>query len=328
MGVKARFLVLSVAVVVGSAVGAVAGLSGGSRRATGFVPLQRVVLEPYADAACLDNCHGVVGFGAGSNTGILRQLYVDAEGYRDSTHGKRGITCLDCHVGADPNTHPRTGYPRVDCRACHAVEPPEGVFPPDAVRKLSEKGIQPPGKDKWKGAGWETTAHARAWEAGDARAPFCPQCHTAHAIRNSLDPQATTHRDNLAATCGVCHAGQVEVGGVGAALARFRVSAHGKGDASQRYAVTECLSCHTGEGAHGEEELTGQRCPACHRVPEEGAGVGSTGFHVMPQGGRQPAALALAWIYGVGFWGVAATVGLLAVVAVFAHLYRRRDDAG
>lgn len=301
------------------------GTAHASDLAQGFTPPARKFEKPYTNESCLTNCHALPGVGAGSATGVLRSLHVDWQGYLASTHGQKGIECVDCHADADPNFHPRTGYARVDCRACHAQRPPEGVFPPDALKRLEAKGIKAPPKETWKAETWAKTKHGRAWEAGNPAAPACAHCHTAHYQRPSVDPASTVHRRNLSATCGLCHVDQVRSYDVGGALARFRLGGHGKGDLSNRYAVSECLGCHQGEGAHGEETVTGQTCPTCHRVPAEPRDVAWTSFHIRPQAADQPLARALRWGYAALFWGAVGVAGLVVVFLGFSTLYRRSD---
>ncbi|NOY44834.1 MAG: hypothetical protein GXP50_05210 [Deltaproteobacteria bacterium] len=292
--------------------------------APGFQPPEKKIEKPYTNDKCLKNCHGVPGFSAGGPDGALRDLYVDAEEFVLSTHGQKGVECIDCHRDADPNFHPRTGYPKVDCRACHAKNPPADAYPPDALARLKAKGIKPPPEEARKAEGWLKTKHGQAFARGDEKAPFCTDCHTAHRIRKPDDPASTVNRANLASTCGRCHADRLETGRVGVWLARFRIGAHGKGDLANRYDVTECASCHQGEAAHGERSVTGQACPTCHRVAEEGGREWAT-LHVRPGSGEQPLAWALSWLYEAGFWAAVAGGVLIAVFWGFTSLFRRDD---
>ncbi|MHB8764702.1 MAG: hypothetical protein ACYDA8_10270 [Deferrisomatales bacterium] len=288
-------------------------------------PPAEKIEKPYTNDKCLEKCHGLPGFGAGAASGIARNLHVDKAGYLLSIHAQKGVECVDCHQESDPNFHPRTGYPQVDCRACHSEVPPEGVYPVDALKRLEAKGIKPPPKESRKAEGWMKTVHAKAWAEGNPAAPFCSHCHTAHYVRKSQDHGSTAHRSRLAETCGVCHVDQVRSYDVGGVLARFRIGAHGKGDLSSRHDVTECLSCHQGEAAHGEETVTGQGCPACHRVPKEKGGVEVASLHIKPLAENQPWARALRWAYGLGFWAVVAGGALLALVMGFSALYRKGE---
>ena len=297
--------------------------------AAGFLPPREKIPKPYTNDKCLKNCHELPGFGAGARNGVLRNIQVDPKRHLLSIHAQKGIECLDCHVDADPNFHPRVGYAKVDCRACHAEKPPKGVYPPDALRRLQTKGIKPPPKESLKGDGWMKTLHAKAWVAGNPAAPACRDCHTAHYQKKAKDPGSTVSRANLANLCGSCHADQVRSYDVGGLLARFRISGHGKGDLSNRYDVTECLSCHPGEGAHGEETITKQACPRCHLVPPKAEREGRTlvlsSLHARPLASDQPVARVLRWLYNLGFWGAAAGAGVLVLFLGFSTLYRSKD---
>ncbi len=292
--------------------------------APGFRPPEKRIEKPYTDDKCLDKCHGVPGFAAGDETGRLRDLYVDPAGFVQSVHARKGIECVDCHVDADPNFHPRTGYPDVDCRACHAAKPPADAYPPHALARLKAKGIKRPPEEARKAEGWMKTRHGRAWAAGRENAPFCRDCHTAHRIFPAEDPRSSVNRARLRETCGRCHRGQVEAGRPGALLARFRIGGHGKGDLSTRYDVSECVSCHQGEAAHGERTVTGQACPTCHR-PAEAERAGLATLHIRPGSPDQPLARALSWVYEGLFWLGVAGATLFVLFIGFSSLYRRDD---
>ncbi len=297
---------------------------GATEMAPGFRPPEKRIEKPYTNDKCLKNCHGEPGFKAGDETGRLRDLVVEPKGFVRSIHGQKGVECIDCHVDADPNFHPRTGYRKVDCRACHSKTPPADAYPPDALKRLEAKGIKPPPEKSQKAEGWMKTKHAKAWEAGKENAPFCSGCHTAHAVRPAKDPASTVNPANWAATCGACHPDQVRTGGVGGALARFRIGAHGKGDLSNIYDVSRCVSCHQGEAAHGETTVTGQSCPRCHRVAEE-RGTQYASLHIRPGSPQQPLARVLSWVYAAVFWGGVGAATLFVVFLGFTSLYRRDD---
>lgn len=319
-----RFAVLLVLLALGAGP-AYAEQAAPAPAAPGFIPPVQKIEKPYTNDKCLEKCHGLPGFAAGDADGILRDLHVDLSGYVMSIHGQKGVECVDCHADADPNFHPRTGYPRVDCRACHSQTPPEGVFPPDALKRLEAKGIKPPPKESRVAEGWMKTKHAKAWMQGNPAAPFCSHCHSAHYVRQAADPESTVNRANLPETCGRCHVDQVRAYDVGGLLARFRIGAHGKGDLTSTYDVSQCLSCHQGEAAHGEETVTGQACPACHRVPENPADTQLATLHIKPLAANQPVARGLRWLYDLAFWGAVALGALVVLVLGFSGLYRKGD---
>lgn len=294
----------------------------------GLLPPREKIEKPYTNDKCLKNCHELPGFGAGAGSGILRDLHVDPKAYVAAIHGQKGVECVDCHADADPNFHPRAGLKTVDCRACHAEVPPADAFPPDALKKLEAKGIKPPPKESRKGEGWMKTVHAKAWLAQNPAAPSCASCHTAHYQRPAKDPASTVNRAQLARTCGLCHVDQVNSYGAGGLLARFRLGGHGKGDLSERHEVTECLSCHQGEAAHGEETVTKQACPTCHRVPPKEQREGKVvlaSLHARPAASDQPLAEALRVAYTLLLWGGVAGAAVFALFMGFSTLYRSKD---
>ncbi|HEY5616059.1 MAG TPA: cytochrome b/b6 domain-containing protein, partial [Bacteroidota bacterium] len=52
--------------------------------------------------------------------------------------------------------------------------------------------------------------HGLAVQAGSVEAANCASCHGVHNIRTSNDPASFVHKDNMATTCGKCHAGANE----------------------------------------------------------------------------------------------------------------------
>ncbi len=288
-----------------------------------FVPPKEKIEKPYTNDKCLKNCHGEKTLYAGNPDGSRRHLYVDLDSFFESTHGQKGLWCIDCHQGSDPNEHPRTGYAKVTCRACHSEKPPEGAFPPNAAEILKARNVVPPSKKDLKGDSWVNSAHGKAFDKGVPNAPACPGCHTAHYVRKASDPKSTVYVCNLPATCGRCHQGQAKSYDPGGWLARFAIAGHGKGDFSNVYSVSRCLSCHQGQAAHGEDTVTGQACPACHR-PEEKLAEGKKDFHIDVSGDNE-GGLAMRVLYDVLVYGGA----LFAIVAVLfwgvTTIYRKEE---
>jgi len=109
--------------------------------------------------------------------------------WTDSVHGqlwkegKEGPLCSTCHQAhavQDPTTiAARTQMPN-ECGSCHD----------DTVKTFHD------------------SFHGKSTAVGRKAAATCSDCHTPHQNFASTDPRATTHPDNLAATCGAsgCHA--------------------------------------------------------------------------------------------------------------------------
>ena len=89
----------------------------------------------------------------------------------------------------------------------------------------------------------------------------CTSCHGSHKILSHTDPQSSTYRTNISATCGTCHVGINE---------QYQNGVHGKAVAAGDKNAPVCTDCHT---AHGIVEPTSSDfrmqstpiCGSCHR---------------------------------------------------------------
>jgi hypothetical protein len=141
--------------------------------------------------------------------------------YMDSIHGRAltrsgllvSANCSDCHGahGIRPRTEPasrvfRTNVPRT-CGGCHA-----GVL-----------------------TAYAESVHGTALARGDAAAPVCTDCHSAHQIRRV---EAAPWQLEAIRECGTCHE---------ESLKTYRDTFHGKVTALGYTRVAKCSDCH---GAH------------------------------------------------------------------------------
>jgi hypothetical protein len=142
--------------------------------------------------------------------------------YHDSIHAwakeKAGLTkvapaCAECHGTHDIKGHTdpasrvyRARIPAT-CGGCHA-----------GVRDQYDHGI-----------------HGVALKSGNARAPVCIDCHTAHSIKRT---DTSGSRLGVTAACVACHAPIVE---------SYRRTFHGKVTELGDSRIAECADCH---GAH------------------------------------------------------------------------------
>lgn len=141
--------------------------------------------------------------------------------YMDSIHGRAltrsgllvAANCSDCHGAHDirPPTEAasrvfRANIPRT-CAACHA-----GIL-----------------------AAYAQSVHGTAVAKGDARAPVCTDCHSAHQIRRV---EGEAWRLDIVGECGTCHA---------ESLKTYRDTFHGKVTALGFTRVARCSDCH---GSH------------------------------------------------------------------------------
>lgn len=153
-------------------------------------------------------CHGDTSATRANGTPV----FVDQKKIADSTHGP--LACVDCHGSHDvrPKTDRasrvfRTSIPAT-CGKCHA-----------GIEQRYNAGI-----------------HAAAAKRGDAHAPMCADCHTAHSIQRA---DTDAWKLSVTAECGTCHDKVVE---------SYRRTFHGKVTELGFARVAACADCH---GAHG-----------------------------------------------------------------------------
>ncbi|MCA8959367.1 MAG: hypothetical protein KDC38_02590 [Planctomycetes bacterium] len=169
------------------------------------------------------------------------ELYIDFwKVFVYSLHGQQ--TCISCHRDCNELPHPVAVDPAV-CTECH----------PNEVEQHA------------------ASVHGRARRAGDTFAATCSDCHGAHDILSSANPQSRTYKLNLPFTCARCHTNQtlMESKGVGNPLAaqQYLDSMHARGLLADGLIVApSCSDCH------GVHEILPSSDPRSrihkHNVPE------------------------------------------------------------
>jgi cytochrome b subunit of formate dehydrogenase len=142
---------------------------------------------------------------------------VDAKKFGASIHGS--LECTNCH--ADVKAIPHETTPKaVDCASCHA----------DAV------------------AAWDSSLHANAVKAGNARGARCVDCHgPAHEILPSSDKASRTFHKNVPQTCARCHAQKFVMEKAGRSpqpAVSYEESVHGRAVARGSTKAAVCTDCH------------------------------------------------------------------------------------
>ena len=162
------------------------------------------------------------------------RLQIPLETYNLSVHAGK-ITCQDCHNGVLDDAHKTAkGSGSVDCGQCHEQENRHGTG------------------------------------AGSGSPPGCYSCHTRHGILPKDHTRSSVHPQNLKQTCGACHPAAAGDAGFLPWLPSVQIRTHGKQDLSCAYDEGDCLGCHQGRGAHGEERPISERdCYKCH-LPSTG----------------------------------------------------------
>jgi hypothetical protein len=191
--------------------------------------------------------------------------------YADDIHAQRGLGCVSCH-GGDPSASgfasmdPRKGFVGRPvgrqvvqvCGRCHS----DAAFmrqynPALRVDQVTEYSASVHGQ--------------RLFGLGDAKVATCSSCHTPHHILPASDTRSSVAPENVAATCGHCHADSTYMQPYGIPtnqLERYRESAHWtalslEGDRS----APTCNDCHGNHGAAPPGvDWVGNVCGQCHSV--------------------------------------------------------------
>lgn len=204
-------------------------------------------------AACM-TCHGEQDLASVDDAGNDVSLYVDPDGYENSTHG--AFSCVDCHVelaGSDEGGHD-VPVPPVECSTCHGDV--QEVF--------------------------RTSIHGQLLAMGDKEVPRCWSCHGKHDILPAEHPESRVNKFNLMYTCAECHqnseimikreVGQPE------AVPQFYESVHARGLIRSGLIVApSCGDCHGSHeiqtSSHPESPIYKRNvyktCGKCHTKLEE-----------------------------------------------------------
>ena len=178
------------------------------------------------------------------------------EAYALSVHTPAGVTCVTCHGGQAGKLDAREahrGMRRLTrkatlklCADCHTR--PEAMGPyhlrVDVLRY------------------WAYSAHGKAWDRDDPRAPLCTDCHGAHEVRSHRDPESPVAPGNQPATCMQCHDNPE--------VKRYLQSRHYQALQEGRVRAPVCATCHQDHGVvrpRGTAPLA--LCGRCH-VRERG----------------------------------------------------------
>jgi predicted CXXCH cytochrome family protein len=244
----------------------------------------------HADADCL-SCHGDASMQDASGHSIA----VNADKFHASIHGS--LKCNDCHTAIHDYPHPDKPA-AVQCQTCHAEEasglgtsvhanasehpcischgdahgvvpkgdPASPVYPLNIPKTCGTcHGNEAMAKKHGLSnvyASYIDSIHGFAiGKEGLLVAANCTSCHGSHKILSHKNPQSSTFRANIPATCGSCHFGINE---------QYQQGVHGKAVAAGDKNAPVCTDCHT---AHGILQPTSADfrmqstpvCGNCHR---------------------------------------------------------------
>jgi cytochrome b subunit of formate dehydrogenase len=190
-----------------------------------------------SNADCL-RCHADQAI-ASSTDG--RSLHVEASEYGESIHGRKVISCAQCHTGVSASLERScsTITQKVNCSVCHEAQVAE----------------------------YDRGRHGRLHAAGDPNAPTCTDCHGRHDVLEHSVPEnapatlqakvreSRTFSRNVPELCAKCHregapAAVRNFGPEQNIIEHYTESIHGRGLLASGLTVTAtCTDCHS---AHKE----------------------------------------------------------------------------
>ena len=189
-------------------------------------------------------------------------LRIPVKVFQESIHAIE-YTCLDCHTSVVDDSHQETiGSGAVDCVQCH--------------EKVNHHGLQ-----------------------GPENRPKCYSCHTRHRIFAREDERSPVNPQQLRSTCQTCH--PVECGQTDylSFLPSLQISSHKKQDFGRDYSRYNCIGCHQGLAAHGQDEtISEQDCYKCH-LSRQGASLLMGYIHPEADRNRQPGIFIAAVMYQI-----------------------------
>ena len=223
------------------------------------------------------------------DSGSVRGISIEL--FMASSHAK-DLTCLDCHRGVQDQSHETTyGSGIVNCVQCHP--------------QINKHGNDSRIKNR----------------------PECYNCHTKHHILGKKKQTSSVHPEMLQKTCRSCHPNEAGKADALSWLPSITIDSHNKQDSSRSYRKNNCLGCHQGQAAHGEQRpLDKQNCYICHlNLAEHRTLLGYV--HVKADLETQPISFVAAIIYvlslGFLFWG-----GLRLYINRFTNKrYRRQGES-
>jgi cytochrome c3-like protein len=192
-------------------------------------------------------------------------------------HRQNGFSCVNCHGGnAEASEQARAhdtrrgfrGAPRgpaqiAVCADCHSDA--------ELMRRYS------PRQRVDQAAEYATSVHGKRLAAGDRNVATCATCHQAHGIRPVKDAKSPVFPNNVAGTCGTCHASPAHMRGYTLPdgsplptrqLADFQKSVHYTAlTTGNDLSAPTCNDCHGNHGAAppGVGSVANV-CGTCHAV--------------------------------------------------------------
>jgi formate dehydrogenase gamma subunit len=192
--------------------------------------------NPHESETCVA-CHGTNNVSrAVTGSGFCASCHgEEVRQYNASIHGNAHLrgngdvpTCQSCHgathgalAASDPHSPVNKKNLPATCGSCHSNAKLAAKYMFTEVRPVEA---------------YEQSVHGRAIERGNLNAASCNDCHGTHDILPVSDPHSKIWKQNVASTCGQCHAGVYET---------YAQSIHGQAVAKGVLQAATCTDCHS-----------------------------------------------------------------------------------
>lgn len=197
--------------------------------------------------------------------------------------------CLACHEQSEVQKRKSGAHAEFSCRDCH--EDARGDPHPERLKRVSCGGCHEDTAQEYA-----KSVHGVAKSNGAADTPDCLSCHgKPHELLPAADPASRVAKQNLADTCGACHANPDFLARHKIPFARpveaYRLSIHGRAVARGSAEAPSCSNCHGSHGIRPARERDSKinhwnvpaTCGACHEAIR-GSYVGSVHGQAVAQG--------------------------------------------
>ncbi|MGN6369234.1 MAG: hypothetical protein ACTHN5_13315 [Phycisphaerae bacterium] len=235
-----------------------------------YVPEKRLASSVHARVACV-SCH------TDART-LPHAPHMPPASCDASCHAKANSAFLhSAHATALAKGNPNA--PRcATCHGSHDILPKSNrnarTFPLNIVQTCASCHEQHVGKTadgldgRTQVANYLESVHGQGLlKAGLPTAATCADCHSAHDVRPSKDPDSTVNRNHVPETCGRCHVGIVET---------YAKSIHGTLLAEGNSKAPVCSDCHTAHAISRTNTPAFMKdivaeCGSCHDKPPKGS---------------------------------------------------------
>ena len=188
---------------------------------------------------------------------------------RNDVHGRKGISCVDCH-GGDPRESDLDRS--MDVRRGFVGKPTPAQIPGFCGKCHSSAEFMKrfnPSLRVDQQAEYSTSVHGKRLAQGDTRVATCVSCHGNHGVLDVKDPNSPVYATHVATTCAKCHSNAETMKPYGIPVdqeEKYLSSVHAQALLKkQDLSAPTCNDCHGNHGAAPPQTTSVTNvCGTCH----------------------------------------------------------------